>query len=110
MTESITLQKTRAALEQHVRFGDSLHLLIGEEKAGKTVLLQQLLKHCKNNIKPFVAKGAESFRAEAFLYAVLNDLNKDASAESIDEYIEILGPIFEQIFATVYYQNRITGC
>ena len=106
-TADATTQKTRAALEQHVRFGDSLHLLIGEEGAGKTVLLQQLLKHCKNNLKPFVVKGSESFRADAFLYAVLNNLNpqdsqsddSEESMKSIDELIDTLGPIFEQISA-----------
>jgi len=90
-------QRTRAALEQNVRFGEPLHLLIGEEGAGKTVLLKQLLKHCKISIKPFVAKGSPDFRAEAFLYAVLNATTKDEQAEGINEYIDKLSPMFEQI-------------
>ena len=90
-------QRTRAALEQNVRFGDSLHLLIGEEGAGKTVLLKQLLKHCKISIKPFVAKGSTDFRAEAFLYAVLNSTTKEEKAEGINEYIDKLAPMFQQI-------------
>ena len=90
-------QRTRAALEQNVRFGDSLHLLIGDEGAGKTVLLKQLLKHCKISIKPFVAKGSTDFRAEAFLYAVLNATTKDEKAEDTSEYVEKLAPVFEQI-------------
>lgn len=90
-------QRTRAALEQNVRFGESLHLLIGEDGAGKTVLLKQLLKHCKNSMKPFVAKGSADFRADAFLYAVLHDINKEEKAESTNEYIDKLAPLFEQI-------------
>ena len=98
--EDAGTQKSRAALEQQVRFGDSLHLLIGDPNSGKTVLLQQLLKHCKNSIKPFVAKGSPEFRANAFLYAVLHDLTKEAepqAPESITEYVDMLAPIFEQI-------------
>lgn len=95
-----TTLKTRAALEQHVRFGESLNLLIGEDNSGKTVLLQQLLKHCKNSIKPFVVKGSADFQANAFLYAVLSDLtNEEITAESVDELIDALAPIFEQITA-----------
>ena len=93
-----TQQKTRAALEQHVRFGDSLHLLIGEDGAGKTILLQQLLKHCKNSVKPFVVKGSEDFQADAFLYAVLSDLKQEEQTEEpVEQYIDSLAPIFEQI-------------
>ena len=93
-----TQQKTRAALEQHVRFGDSLHLLIGEDGPGKTILLQQLLKHCKNSVKPFVVKGSEDFQADAFLYAVLSDLKQEEQTEEpVEQYIDSLAPIFEQI-------------
>ena len=52
-TDSV-IQKSRATLEQQVRFGESVHLLLGETGAGKTVLLSQLIKHCKNSLKPFV--------------------------------------------------------
>jgi len=90
-------QRTRAALEQNVRFGESLHFLIGEDGAGKTILLKQLLKHCKNSIKPFVAKGSADFRADAFLYAVLHDIDKEEKAESTNDYIDKLAPMFEQI-------------
>ena len=65
------MQKTRASLEQQVRFGESVHLVLGDTGAGKTVLLSQLIKHCKNTVKPFVAKGSEGFVAEAFLTACL---------------------------------------
>ena len=90
-------QRTRAALEQHLRFGDSLHLLIGEEGAGKTVLLSQLIKHCKSSIKPFVVKGSDEFIAEGFLHAILQQLDSDAVAGSVDEYIDKLTPHFERI-------------
>ena len=91
-----TTQKTRAALEQHLRFGDSLHLLIGDTGAGKTVLLSQLIKHCKSSIKPFVVKGSEEFQAEAFLAAVLHQLDGEP-ADSINEHIDLLIPQFQQI-------------
>ena len=91
-----TTQKTRAALEQHLRFGDSLHLLIGDTGAGKTVLLSQLIKHCKSSIKPFVVKGSEEFQAEAFLAAVLHQLDGEP-AESINDHIDLLIPEFQQI-------------
>jgi len=92
-------QRTRAALEQHLRFGDSLHLLLGEDGAGKTVLLSQLIKHCKSSIKPFVVKGGEDFMAKSFLHAVLQQLNPEAETEdaSVDHYIDNLSPLFEQI-------------
>ena len=92
-----TTQKTRAALEQHLRFGDSVHLLIGEEGAGKTVLLTQLINHCKSSIKPFVVRGADEFQTEAFLAAVLYQLNNEEEAESVEEHIEKLEPLFEQL-------------
>lgn len=87
------MQKTRASLEQHVRFGDPIHLLLGETGAGKTVLLSQLLKLCKSSIKPFVAKGNEGFVAEAFLAAVLAQLGGD-ECENMTELVEALIPEF----------------
>jgi len=99
-TDSET-QRTRAALEQHLRFGDSLHLLLGDEGAGKTVLLSQLIKHCKSSIKPFVVKGSDVFQAKGFLHAVLQQLDPDteidAESTTVDSYIEQLAPLFEQI-------------
>ncbi len=97
-----TTQKSRAALEQHLRFGDSLHLLIGETGAGKTVLLSQLIKHCKGSIKPFVVKGTPEFEAEAFLAAVLYQLDKEDQAESVEEHIEKLTPLFERVTEEQY--------
>ncbi len=90
-------QRSRAALEQHLRFGDSLHLLIGEDDAGKTVLLSQLIKHCKSTIKPFVVKGSADFEAEAFLAAVLHQLDSEEEAHSVGEHIEKLSPLLAQI-------------
>ena len=88
-----TIQKTRASLEQHARFGESVHLLLGDTGAGKTVLLSQLIKHCKNSIKPFVAKGSDGFVAEAFLAAVLNQVSGDES-ENMTDMVESLAPEF----------------
>ncbi len=87
------MQKTRASLEQHTRFGESVHLLLGETGAGKTVLLSQLIKHCKNSIKPFVAKGSDGFVAEAFLTAVLNQLGGEQS-DNMTDLVESLVPEF----------------
>jgi len=93
-----TTQRSRAALEQHVRFGDSLHLLLGEDGAGKTVLLSQLIKHCKSSIKPFVVRGGAEFQAVAFLAAVLNQLGGDGqNAQSVDEHIEQLDPLLDDL-------------
>ncbi|OED35478.1 hypothetical protein AB833_30110 [Chromatiales bacterium (ex Bugula neritina AB1)] len=91
-----TTQKIRSALEQHLRFGESLHLFLGEEGAGKTVFLSQLIKNCKSTIKPFVAKGAENFEALAFLAAVLNQLGGEA-AESVSDHVDALIPLFENL-------------
>ncbi len=88
-----SLQKTRASLEQHTRFGESVHLLLGDTGAGKTVLLSQLIKHCKNSIKPFVAKGSDGFVADAFLAAVLHQLGGEQS-EDMTELVEALAPEF----------------
>jgi type II secretory pathway predicted ATPase ExeA len=91
-----TSQKIRAALEQNLRFGDSVHLFVGEKGVGKSVFLSQLLKHCKNNIKPFVAKGDENFESVAFLAAVLNQLSDEQhDAESVNDYVDALVPLFE---------------
>ena len=87
------MQKNRASLEQHARFGESVHLMLGETGVGKTVLLSQLIKHCKGTIKPFVAKGSESFVADAFLAAVLNQLG-GPECETMTELVESLGPEF----------------
>lgn len=87
------LQKTRASLEQHTRFGESVHLLLGDTGAGKTVLLSQLIKHCKNSIKPFVAKGSDGFVADAFLAAVLNQLGGE-QCEDMSELVDALAPEF----------------
>jgi len=93
-----TIQRSRAALEQNVRFGDSLHLLLGEEGAGKTVLLSQLIKHCKSSIKPFVVRGGAEFQALAFLAAVLNQLGADdQNAQTVDEHIAQLDPLFDDL-------------
>ena len=91
-TDSV-IQKSRATLEQQVRFGESVHLLLGETGAGKTVLLSQLIKHCKNSLKPFVAKGSEGFVAEAFLTAVLNQLGGEQS-DTMTELVDSLAPEF----------------
>jgi len=91
-TDSV-MQKTRASLEQHTRFGESVHLLLGDTGAGKTVLLSQLIKHCKNSIKPFVAKGSDGFVAEAFLTAVLNQLGGEQS-DNMTDLVESLTPEF----------------
>ena len=91
-----TSQKVRAALEQNLRFGNSVHLFVGEKGVGKSVFLSQLLKHCKNNIKPFVAKGDENFESVAFLAAVLNQLSDEPhEAESVNDYVDALVPLFE---------------
>jgi len=87
------LQKNRASLEQHARFGESVHLMLGDTGVGKTILLSQLIKHCKNSIKPFVAKGSEGFVAEAFLTAVLNQLG-GTQCETMTELVESLAPEF----------------
>jgi len=93
-----TTQRSRAALEQHVRFGDSLHLLLGEDGVGKTVLLSQLIKHCKSSVKPFVVRGGAEFQAVAFLAAVLNQLGGDGQdAQSVDEHIEQLDPLLDEL-------------
>ncbi len=91
-----TTQKTRAVLEQNLRFGGPVHLFVGDKGVGKSVFLSQLLKHCKNNIKPFVAKGDENFESVAFLAAVLNQLSpEEHDAESINDYVDALAPLFE---------------
>jgi len=91
-----TSQKVRATLEQHLRFGESLHLFLGDHGAGKTVFLSQLIKHCKSSIKPFVAKGQENFETVAFLAAVLNQLGGD-EAESVSDHVDALVPLFEKL-------------
>lgn len=90
------MQKIRASLEQHARFGEPVHLLLGETGVGKTVLLSQLIKHCKSSIKPFVAKGSDGFVAEAFLAAVLNQLNGD-ECDNMTELVESLTPQFSEL-------------
>ncbi len=91
-------QKVRATLEQNLRFGDSVHLFVGEQGVGKSVFLSQLLKHCKNNIKPFVAKGDENFESLAFLAAVLHQLSSEEhNAESINDHVDALVPLFENL-------------
>ncbi len=91
-----TSQRTSATLEQHLRFGEPLHLFLGEAGVGKTVFLSQLLKTCKSSIKPFVAKGADNFEAVAFLAAVLNQLGGEP-AESISDHVDALIPLFEDL-------------
>ena len=91
-----TTQSLRAELEQHLRFGESLHLFIGEKGAGKTVFLSQLIKHCKGSIKPFVAKGADSFETVAFLAAVLNQLGGE-QVETISDHVDALIPLFDDL-------------
>lgn len=91
-----TSQTVRAELEQHLRFGESLHLFIGDKGAGKTVFLSQLIKHCKDSIKPFVAKGADNFETIAFLAAVLNQLGGEAT-ETISDHVDALIPLFEDL-------------
>ena len=90
------MQKTRASLEQQVRFGESVHLVLGDTGAGKTVLLSQLIKHCKNTVKPFVAKGSEGFVAEAFLTAVLNQLGGEQS-DTMTGLVDSLAPEFSAL-------------
>ncbi len=91
-----TAQKVRAAMEQHLRFGESLHLFIGEQGVGKTVFLSQLIKHCKSSIKPFVAKGTDSFETVSFLSAVLTQLGGD-QADTISDHVDALIPLFEEL-------------
>ena len=91
-----TTQKVRAAMEQHLRFGESIHLFTGEKGVGKTVFLSQLIKHCKSSIKPFVAKGTEDFETVAFLAAVLNQLGGD-EAETIADHVDALAPLFSSL-------------
>ena len=88
-----TTQQVRADMEQHLRFGESIHLFTGDKGVGKTVFLSQLIKHCKSSINPFVAKGTEDFETIAFLAAVLNQLGGD-EAESIADHVEALAPLF----------------
>lgn len=91
-----TTQKVRAAMEQHLRFGESIHLFVGEKGVGKTVFLSQLIKHCKSSIQPFVAKGTDNFETVAFLAAVLNQLGGE-EAESIEDHVDALIPLFEEL-------------
>ncbi len=93
-----TSQKIRASLEQKLRFGQSLHLLIGEPGVGKSVFVSQLFKHCKSNLKPFVAKGDDNFSSLAFLAAVQYQLAGEAAEyESVHDYIDDLTPLFDQL-------------
>lgn len=93
-----TAQKIRAEMEKNLRFGESLHLFIGEKGVGKTVFLSQLIKHCKTSIKPFVARGEESFEAEAFLAAVLHQLDSSVGEmEGISDHVDALMPHFETL-------------
>lgn len=91
-------QKLRASLEQKLRFGQSVHLLTGESGVGKTVFLSQLFKHCKNNIKPFVAKGDDNFSSLAFLAAIQYQLAGEAEEyDSVHDYVVDLAPQFESL-------------
>ncbi|MEM7256789.1 MAG: AAA family ATPase [Pseudomonadota bacterium] len=93
-----TTQKLRASLEQKLRFGQSVHLLTGEQGVGKSVFLSQLFKHCKDNLKPFVAKGDDNFSSLAFLAAVQHQLAGEAEEyESVHDYVADLAPLFESL-------------
>ena len=93
-----TSQKIRASLEQKLRFGQSLHLLTGDPGVGKSVFLSQLFKHCKNNLKPFVAKGDDSFSSLAFLAAVQHQVAGEAGEhDSVHDYVDALAPHFEKL-------------
>jgi DamX protein len=89
-------QSVRSEIEQQLKHGESLHLLIGPSGSGKSVLLSQLVRHNKDYLKPYIARGDSNFEARGFLAAILGQFD-DQEVDTVPEHIERLIPHFETL-------------
>ncbi len=89
-------QSIRSEIEQQLKHGELLHLLVGPSGSGKSVLLSQLVRHNKDYLKPYIARGDANFEARGFLAAVLGQFDGE-QADSIDEHVEGLLPHFDKL-------------
>ncbi len=89
-------QSVRSEIEQQLKHGEALHLLIGPSGSGKSVLLSQLVRYNKDYLKPYIARGDSNFEARGFLAAVLGQFD-DHDADTVAEHIERLVPHFDTL-------------